>query len=533
MSQAVSFPSPTPGTGGFISGGHNPDILTCLANLSADEVFTPPKLAAAMLDTLPPELFTSPETTFLDPCTKSGVFLREIAKRLNVGLATQMPDEQARVNHILTKQVFGLATGELTWMLARRSLYCSKKADGRFSICTVFDTPHGNIHYPRTKHQWNKDGRCEACGANAENYEREESQESYAYPFIHGTNPEKEFSVKFDVIVGNPPYQLSDGGNAASAIPIYQKFVTQAKRLQPKYLTMVIPSRWFAGGRGLGDFRDEMLRDDQMREMNDYLTASDCFPGVEIKGGVVYFLWERGSSGDCKITTHEKGKVVSTSTRPLLEKGAETFVRYSEAIGILRKVQSYGEESFASLVSANDPFGFDVREENSYKRIKPNYKLEAFPHSVLFYYNGWRKSGIGHIDKGDVRKNKDWMSRCKVLVPKAWGVGNMTKDWIKPFIAKNGSCCSETYIVIGPFGSQAIAKNAISYTQTRFFHLLIAMMKISQESRQHIYKFIPLQDFGRSWSDGDLYAKYKLTPAEIAFIERNVHPDVASEGDDE
>jgi len=502
--------------------GHNPDILTCLANLSADEVFTPPKLASAMLDVLPQELFRRPDTTFLDPVCKSGVFLREIARRLNDGLKDQMPDQQARINHILTKQVFGLAITELTALLSRRSVYCSKNANGKFSIATAFTKPDGNIRLPKTAHTWNASGKCESCGANQGEYDRDETLEAYAYPFIHGIDPTEVFNVKFDVIIGNPPYQLSDGGNAASAIAIYHQFVLQAKKLEPRYLSMIIPSRWFAGGRGLDDFRDEMLKDRQIRTIHDFLSASDCFPGVEIKGGVCYFLWEKGTKGDCEIVTHEAGKVISASTRPLLEEGASTFIRYSDAISVLHKVKAATKETFADIVSANDPFGFDVRVENSYLRVKPDFKLKPFPRSTLFYYNGWRDKGIGYIAKDDVRKNEAWINACKVLVPKAWGIGNIGKDWIKPFIAKRGSCCSETYVVIGPFESDSIAANAISYTQTKFFHFMVALVKISQESRRKIYTLVPLQDFSKPWTDKELYKKYKLTKEEIDFIESAV-----------
>jgi len=286
--------------------GYNPDILTCLANLSADEVFTPPKLACAMLDILPPDLFRRPETTFLDPVCKSGVFLLAIARRLNNGLKDQMPDDQTRIDHILTKQVFGLATGELTSLLSRRSVYCSKTANGKYSIATAFTKPDGNIRLPTTKHDWNKSGKCTHCGANQSEYDRDETLEAYAHPFIHGIDPTELFKVKFDVIVGNPPYQLSDGGFGRSAGPIYHKFVEQAKKLEPRYLSMVIPARWFAGGKGLDEFRQSMLVDQRIRLLHDYLTASDVFPGIGLKGGVCYFLWDRDNLGLCQVDTHFK-----------------------------------------------------------------------------------------------------------------------------------------------------------------------------------------------------------------------------------
>jgi site-specific DNA-methyltransferase (adenine-specific) len=313
---------------------YNPDVLSCLANLSSDEVFTPPGLVNEMLDLLPKDLWKDKNARFLDPGCKTGVFLREMAKRLEAGLAKEIPNRQKRIDHIFGKQLFGIAITELTALLARRSVYCSKSANGKYSVCEIFEDPKGNILFDRVDHSW-VNGRCAFCGASQSNLDRGEELETHAYEFIHYENPEEIFDMRFDVIVGNPPYQLSDGGFGRSASPIYQKFVTQAKKLNPRFLTMIIPSRWFAGGKGLNDFRAEMLNDNRIRKIVDFEDASECFPGVDIAGGICYFLWERDSAGPCEVVNIHNG-TEAVSTRPLNElkhssvtaRPCRSFVRY-------------------------------------------------------------------------------------------------------------------------------------------------------------------------------------------------------------
>lgn len=501
--------------------GYNPDVLSCLANLSNDEVFTPPEVANAMLDMLPEELFRDPNTKFLDPACKSGVFLREIAKRLIDGLADQIPDLQERIDHIFHEQLYGIAITELTSLLSRRSLYCTKYPNSVYSV-SKFDDTSGNIRYKRIQHRW-KDGRCIFCGASEKEYRRDQELETYAYEIIHTSHPEGLLNMRFDVIVSNPPYQLSDGGNAASAMPIYQKFVEQALKLKPRFLSMIIPSRWFTGGRGLDNFRSQMLHDDHIRSIDDYPNASDLFPGVEIKGGVCYFLWDKDNAGLCKVTTH-RGKIETSSVRPLLEAGMDTFIRYHEQISILKKIQEKKEKSFSEIVSANDPYGFDVRETNSYKRVRAPYELKPFPNSVQFYYNGWRKEGVGYVDPKYIRKGHHLIDAYKIFVPRVWGTGEPATDWVNPFIVEKNSCSTETYLTIGPFNTTNEAENALSYMQTKLFHFMVSLIKNTQQAMQRVYTFVPIQDFSKPWSDDELYEKYSLSVNEISFIESMIKP---------
>jgi site-specific DNA-methyltransferase (adenine-specific) len=491
---------------------YNPDVLSCLANLSNDEVFTPPGLANQMLDLLPYEIWQNPNATFLDPVSKSGVFLREIVKRLDKGLETQMPDKQKRIDHILAKQVYGIAITELTSLLSRRSVYCSKTANGKYSISNSFKEEQGNIHYKRLQHTW--DGsKCIYCGASKEEYSREDALETYAYNFIHTDKPEKIFKMTFDVIVGNPPYQLSDGGAQKSASPIYDKFVVQAKKLNPKYLIMIIPARWYSGGKGLDEFRSNMLKDNRLKIIHDYPETSDCFPGINIRGGVCYFLWDREHKGECSITTHKSGNIGLTVNRPLLENGADVFIRYNEAISILRKVREKNEKSFSTYVSAHKAFGL---------RTFVKGKENPFINSVKLYQNG----GIGYIDGATVLKNQQWINEWKVLVSYASPGDDSYPHLIlsKPIISEPNSCSTETYLVVGPFANEKICKNVASYMCTSFARFLILLIKPSQHVTQKTYGFVPVQDFSKKWSDEKLFEKYNITKSEIEFINTLIRP---------
>ncbi len=494
----------------FRVAGYNPDVLLCLANLSNDEVFTPPNVANAMLDLLPEALWSDPTVTFLDPCCKSGIFLREIAKRLIKGLEPTFSDLQERLDHIFKKQLFAFAITELTALLSRRSVYCSKQADGRYSL-TDFDTPMGNILLPEAQHTWDKNGRCIHCGATQKVF-GDRTGEQHAYAFIHALSPEEIFRMKFDVIIGNPPYQLDDGGAQASATPIYQHFVNVAKKLSPRYMSFIIPARWYSGGKGLDEFREEMITDKRIRVLHDYLNSDECFAGVEIKGGVCYFLWNRDHTGPCSIVTHQN-KEVFTSERYLKENGADTFIRHSMGVNILRKVQAFGEPSFSPLVSSQRPFGM---------RTFVKGKKNSFRGSVTLYQNG----GIGYIPEDAITRNESWLPLWKVYISAAYNAGDNYPHQIlgKPLLGGSMTCCTETYLVIGPFNSEEEARNVSSYISTCFFRFLVSLIKISQHATAKVYSFVPLQDFSKAWTDEELYAKYGLTGEEIAFIESMVKP---------
>lgn len=585
-----------------------PDVLDCLANLSNDEVFTPPEIANRMLDLLPQELFESKETTFLDPFTKSGVFLREITKRLlshqipdyeemsgeideiektaiqeavksgNLDLQDADYDEKAKkigrdaisihprvgefhefeeklqkeLNRILKTQVFGIAITELTAQLTRRSLYCSKKASGEYSICTEFDNEDGNIRFKSCQHVWNKKPKwndkekkwkgstCVFCGASSEMFERPDDLEQHAYEFIHTMKVEEIFNMKFDVICGNPPYQLSVGntsGNSSKAKAIYHCFIEQALRLNPKYLTMITPSRWMTKTtEGIPDkWVDNMLKNNHIKVLHDFEDAGNVFPGVEIKGGVSYFLWDRDHNGKCKYFFHKVSDDSVKEREDFLDSyDAGIVIRDPSAYTILNKIIAVesdyfadDKKNFSSLVSPKDFYTNKAVFTSSWTGFS---KEETDECKIKYYLNkNIHKRDFGYVAETQVPKNKNTISLNKVFIPAAGGSGNDTRVLGYPFFGGSNCVCSQTYLVIGYDPdkhnfTEDECNNIISYIKTRFFRYLVSIKKKTQNGPRGVYQFVPMQDFSKPWTDEELYNKYGLTQDEIDFIESMIKP---------
>ena len=530
------------GQASFTLRGRNPDVLTCIANLSNDEVFTPPELANKMLDSLAEawssankgaNLWANSSVKFLDPCTKSGVFLREITSRLVNGLAKKIPNLEKRVDHILTKQVYGIAITQLTSLLARRSLYCSKHAKGKHSIAKSFKSDNGNIWFERIKHNWDGD-KCQYCGAGKTVFDRAAGLETHAYSFIHTDNIKTRLAeifggnMQFDVIIGNPPYQMTGGGGGTNDSAIYDLFVEQAIRLEPRFLSMVIPSRWMAGGRGMDEFRKTMLSGQHITHLVDYPNSAQVFPSVDLKSGVCYFLWDYEHEGDCAGTLIRGDEVVGPTKRKLDE--YDVFIRDERAAVILKKVLKQKEASFKDLLTGDTPFGLAT----NFTGFKPSEPGEGEV-KVYASSNAGRRSGA--MKRSLITKNTHLIDAWKVLAPKAGpgsSGGHVLPDMVlgKAEVAEPNSVCTQTWIVAGPLKSKKQAEVVARYLQTSFARFIVSLRKISQDAMKGVYRWLPRQDWNQDWTDETLYKKYGITKSEIAFINRMVRPMGEGESDE-
>lgn len=498
---------------------HFPDVLETLAQLPNDEVFTPPKFANAMLDILPADVWSNPDYTWLDPATKSGIFLREVFKRLMVGLQDWQRDPDKRREHILRNMLYGAAITNLSADIARRSVYQTKNATGAGVVDTAikdwvvaFDDPDGNIKYVETDHTIIR-GRCMVCHA-PEALVREQ-RETYAYSFNHGTYPTEEMvDMKFDVIVGNPPYQIGADGTTRT-MPIYQQFVKRAIAMDPKYVLFITPSRWFTGGLGLDEYRDQMINDRRLARLVDNPKLFDVFPQVEIKGGVSYFLWDRDHDGDCEFSTRIDGQVLSTATRDLRE-GHGVVIRDNAGAALVHKVLLASDESIENWFYPRLAFSQEWRT---------NYRGESeqpFVDSVALIHN----SGIGYVRPSSFERNFDLVAKWKVLIPMAGDGHGREVSYVigEPIAVAPGSACTESYFVAGAFETRTECENYAHYLCTKFARFLVLQRKSTQHITADRLRFVPALSMRRRWTDEDLYKHFKLSADEIAYVDRVIAP---------
>lgn len=493
---------------------YKPDVLSCLSDLSNDEVFTPPNIANDMLDLLPCEIWSNPDIKILDPAVKTGVFLREAAERFIEGEKEIFPNLQERIDHIMHEQLYGIACTELTALMGRRSLYCSKYPNCPYSI-SHFNNIEGNIRFKRVDHTW-VNGKCKYCGASQDQYDRSNDLESHAYELIHTIKPEEIFNMKFDVIIGNPPYQLSDGGNGASAKPIYNLFIEQAKKLNPRYLTMITPSRWFAGGKGLDEFRNSMLSDKHLIKIVDYANAKECFPQTSIGGGVNYFLWARDIEDDCEVVNISK-ETKNVMKRNLLE--YPVFVRYNDSISILHKVASFNEPTISKNIYSRNPFGL-------VSSVRGQFSSDA-EHNIKLISS----QGSGYIKQSLISKNTDMVQLYKVMISKVTGehAGEPDKNGQFRVLSRTeiltpGEVCTDSYLILFASDDENKTRNFYSYITTKFARFLLMQAVSSINLSSDKFQFVPVQDWSKSWTDTELYTKYNLSEEEISFIENTMKP---------
>jgi len=547
------------------------DILETLKSPNDYEVFTKPDVADTLLKLLPDEIWKSKNLKnlkFLDPGSKSGVFLREIVKKLYKELKGTIENDCERLKHILCNQVYGIGITTKTEIITRRTVYATRFASNRLpilngpcsrsypnkcnsktitckrnigtdeclsgygyrlgNVCSVnksyndktnshdmcdklFEHDAGNIVNRTYKHTYGKDGKCIYCGMKED--------DKHVYPFIHDDIKTifGGVDMKFDVIIGNPPYQVSDGGHKSSASPIYHKFVTRAIKLSSQYVIMVIPNRWFAGGKGLDEFRKYMINNKHIKRLDDYPDSSIIFPDVD-NAGVCYFLIDKKYQSDIvEFVSHYADNNSHTMNRKLDPFNQGIVFRNNESISIYEKVINKWNGKFLftnknnSIVSQNAPFG--IRSNGIWHDNMTTNDIKIY-----------RRNGTSYINKIDIKKNHNLINKWKVLVPTIGTKSGEYNDQViyKPTIAEPNSICSETYSVNKSFDTKQEAEYHVSYIWTRFFRFMVSLKKVSQNGSRKVYQFVPNMPANHYYTDKYLYNYFGLTQEEIDYIEKMI-----------
>lgn len=537
----------------------NFDILETITNVGNDEVFTPRKTCDMILDSLPEEVWHNPNYKWLNPATKNGIFEREIAIRLDDGLKDIIPDTEQRRKHILQNMIYSIGQTRFTANVARRTVYyCSqanRKCDGikaddghyvngyAIGNGSWFDDEEGNIKTPNINHTFvddkgetmpsscsgeeKKKYRCKYCGINgASAYNDANQRETYAYEFIHFDGDELlkhlqdrffggNRNMKFDIIIGNPPYQLSTNDKGGiQAIPIYNKFVEQAFALKPKYISMIIPSRWYTGGMGMDSFRNAFLSNDHIELLFDFPKSRDCFSNVDIAGGVCFFLWSSSFTGDCRVISSIGGKNTE-KIRKLNQ--FDVFVRSNIGVEIINKIRKKANKYLNEVVASISPFGLSTNVKG-----KKNY----FAGSVKLISS----SGESFIQANDVPKGKEYIDEYKISIgqlnPDRGGVNNASDGksnvTTKVKIYEPNEVFTATYLLLNHFKVKEEAENFAIYIKTKFVRYLVNLTLSSMHITKDNFRFVPTMEFSRTWTDNELYSYFDLNDEEIKDIESTI-----------
>ena len=497
------------------------DILALLNGLRPDSdnanVYTPQDVVKKMLDILPKDIWTNREVKFLDPVCKSGVYLREITKRLvdaqikADGKKLKGKDRLPYIQRVLKNQVYGIAISEEAALVSRRTVYGSQNAMSKYSLSEgIFEDVQGNIRFVENVTTENKKGN--------------------QYPFLTKTIQEiYGDNMHFDVIIGNPPYQDEGGSGGNNDASIYQFFCEKATQLEPKYSCFIIPARWFAAGREnlVGPFRNYMLSCGRIRKLVVYADAGDCFRNVEIKGGCCYYLEDRDYNGTCCYELIRNGEREIVKNRNLGE--FDVLIREPKFAKIVKKVDEIrianGEGTVDTIISSDTPFGIPSNPRTSKKTPFNVYENCDENHDVKLFHIQNNKRMVEYVCRDDIEKNSNDIAFDKVFVPGGYGAGESFPHQIlgEPELGPQNSVCSQSYLY-AKFNSEMEASNFLSYLKTKFFRALVGAIKITQSAPSRVYRFVPLQDFSRSWTDKDLYEKYGITEDEQAFIESMIRP---------